>query len=149
MKLWASLAVKLLLPQRMSSAVCSHLLMLVPCSQIFLPWRWRRYIPPKRQFTQDLHSITSQKMTFFIVTAVKASNLTYCYHIFWAIRCSHLTISTVSHSKTKTQTLSSIFPGKNDLYLENMTIQMGKVKGNLQLCLIKHHFIKMYRRVKV
>jgi hypothetical protein len=27
--------------------------------------------------TQDLHSATSQKMTFFIVTAVKTSNRTY------------------------------------------------------------------------
>jgi hypothetical protein len=23
------------------------------------PWRWRRYIPPKRHFTQDLHGATS------------------------------------------------------------------------------------------
>jgi hypothetical protein len=28
-------------------------------------WRWRRYDPPKRRSTQDLHSATSQKMTFF------------------------------------------------------------------------------------
>jgi hypothetical protein len=36
---------------------CSHLLTLVPRSRIFLPWRWRRYVPPKRRFTQDLHGI--------------------------------------------------------------------------------------------
>jgi hypothetical protein len=42
---------------------------------IFLPWRWSPYVPPKRRFTQDLHGVTSQK-TFFIVTAVKTSNLT-------------------------------------------------------------------------
>jgi hypothetical protein len=30
-------------------------------------WRWRRYIPPKRQFTQVLHSATSQKTAFFFV----------------------------------------------------------------------------------
>jgi hypothetical protein len=54
----------------------SHLLTLVPRSWIFVPWRWRRYVPPKRQLNQDLHSATSQKMTFFIVTAVKTSNLT-------------------------------------------------------------------------
>jgi hypothetical protein len=35
----------------------------------------RRYLPPKRRFTQDLHGATSQKMTFFIVTAVKISNV--------------------------------------------------------------------------
>jgi hypothetical protein len=56
--------------------VCSHLLMLVPLSLISLPWRWRRYVPSKRRFTQDLHSATSEKMAFFIVTAVKTSNLT-------------------------------------------------------------------------
>jgi hypothetical protein len=44
---------------------CSHLLMMVPRSRIFLPWRCRRYIPPKRQFTQDMHSATSQKTAFF------------------------------------------------------------------------------------
>jgi hypothetical protein len=43
----------------------------------FLPWRWSRYVPPKRLLTQDLHSATSQKTIFFIVTAVKTSNLTH------------------------------------------------------------------------
>jgi hypothetical protein len=32
--------------------------------------------PPRSRLTQDLHSATSQKNTFFIVTAVKASNRT-------------------------------------------------------------------------
>jgi hypothetical protein len=48
----------------------------VPLSRIFLPWRWRRYVPSKRPFTQDPHGATSQKTAFFIVTAVKTSNLT-------------------------------------------------------------------------
>jgi hypothetical protein len=48
------------------SSVCSHLLTLVPHSQIFLPWRWRQYIPPKCRFTQELHGATSQKTAFFI-----------------------------------------------------------------------------------
>jgi hypothetical protein len=39
-----------------------------------LPWRW--YIPPKRRFTEYLLRVTSQKTAFFIVTAVKTSNLT-------------------------------------------------------------------------
>jgi hypothetical protein len=56
--------------------VCSHLLTLAPGSRIFLPWRWRRYVPPKRRFTQDLHGATSKKTAFFIVTTVKTSNLT-------------------------------------------------------------------------
>jgi hypothetical protein len=50
-----------------------HLLMLVPCSQIFLPWKWGWYIPPKCWFTQDLNGATSQK-AFFIVIVVKTSN---------------------------------------------------------------------------
>jgi hypothetical protein len=40
-------------------------LTLVPRSWIFLPWRWRRYVPPKYQFTQDLHGAISQKTAFF------------------------------------------------------------------------------------
>jgi hypothetical protein len=55
---------------------CSRLLTLVTRSRIFLPRRWRRYVPLKRRFTQDLHGATSQKTAFFIVTAVKTSNLT-------------------------------------------------------------------------
>jgi hypothetical protein len=57
-------------------ADCSHLLKLVPRSRIFLPWRWRRYVPLNRRFTQDLHGATSQKTAFFTVTAVKISDLT-------------------------------------------------------------------------
>jgi hypothetical protein len=41
-----------------------------------LPWRWRRYVPPKRWLTPLLHGATSQKTAFFIVTAVKTSTLT-------------------------------------------------------------------------
>jgi hypothetical protein len=40
------------------------------------PWWWRRYVPPERRFLQEPHGVTSQKTTFFIVTAVKPSNLT-------------------------------------------------------------------------
>jgi hypothetical protein len=39
-------------------------------------WRWRRYIPPKRRFIQDLQGNTSEKTLFFIVTAVKTWNPT-------------------------------------------------------------------------
>jgi hypothetical protein len=43
---------------------------------------WRRIdlvltdVPSKRRFTHDLHSATSQKTAFFIVTVMKTSNLT-------------------------------------------------------------------------
>jgi hypothetical protein len=33
---------------------------------IHLPWRWRRYFPPKRQFKPDPHGAASQKTIFFI-----------------------------------------------------------------------------------
>jgi hypothetical protein len=49
-----------------AGSVCSHLVTLVPRWQIFLPWRWRRYVPLKRRLAQDLHSTTSQKTTFYI-----------------------------------------------------------------------------------
>jgi hypothetical protein len=38
-------------------------------------WRWKWYVPLKRWLTQFLHGATSQKTAFFIVTAVKTSNL--------------------------------------------------------------------------
>jgi hypothetical protein len=39
-------------------------------------WLQALKMEPKRRFTQDLHGATSQKTAFFIVTAVKTSNLT-------------------------------------------------------------------------
>jgi hypothetical protein len=36
----------------------------------------RRQIPLKRRFLQEPHGVTTQKTPFFIVTAVKTSNLT-------------------------------------------------------------------------
>jgi hypothetical protein len=44
---------------------------------LLLPWRWRRYVFPKRRLTKYLHGATSQKTVFFIVIAVKTSNLTF------------------------------------------------------------------------
>jgi hypothetical protein len=35
-------------------------------------------VPPKRRFLQEPHGVTTQKTPFFIVTAVKTSNLTRC-----------------------------------------------------------------------
>jgi hypothetical protein len=54
----------------------SHLLTLVLHSLILLPWRWRLYVPPKLRVSQDLHSATSQKTTFFLITDKKTSHLT-------------------------------------------------------------------------
>jgi hypothetical protein len=36
-----------------------HLLTPVLRSRIFLPWRYRRYVHPKRRFTEDLHGAIS------------------------------------------------------------------------------------------
>jgi hypothetical protein len=36
----------------------------------------RRQVPPKRLFLQEPHSATTEKTPFFIVIAVKTSNLT-------------------------------------------------------------------------
>jgi hypothetical protein len=45
-------------------------------------------LPPNRLFLQELHDVTSRKKAFFIVTAVKASNLKrqvkYMIKIYWA-----------------------------------------------------------------
>jgi hypothetical protein len=41
------------------------------------PWRWGRYVPPKRRLKLNgLHGVISQKMILFITTAVKTSNPT-------------------------------------------------------------------------
>jgi hypothetical protein len=57
------------------AGVCCHLLTLDPRWQVFIPWKWRRYLPQKRRFRQDLHGATSQKMAFFKVTSLKTSNI--------------------------------------------------------------------------
>jgi hypothetical protein len=43
-----------------------------------LLWWWRGHIPPKHRFLQDPQGVKSQKTAFFIITAVKTSNLTLC-----------------------------------------------------------------------
>jgi hypothetical protein len=73
------------------AADCNHLFTLIPRSRIFLPWRWRRHVPPKRRFTQDLHDATSQKTAFFIVTAVKTSILTFSSVVNNAISTADIT----------------------------------------------------------
>jgi hypothetical protein len=52
-------------------SVSRWLFTLVLRSRIFLPWRWRQYVPPKGRFTQDLHGAVSHKTAFFIVTGWK------------------------------------------------------------------------------
>jgi hypothetical protein len=48
------------------------------CWTFLRPWRWRRYVPPKRRLLHNgLHGVISQRMILFITTAVKISNPTY------------------------------------------------------------------------
>jgi hypothetical protein len=48
----------------------------VPSSPILVTLKKEELIPPKLRFLQEPHGITPQKTPFFIVTAVKTSNLT-------------------------------------------------------------------------
>jgi hypothetical protein len=48
----------------------------VPSSPIFVTLMKKAPGPPKRRFLQEPHGVTTQKTQFFIVTAVKTSNLT-------------------------------------------------------------------------
>jgi hypothetical protein len=47
-----------------------------PSSVIVIALIMETIVPPKCQFLQEPHGITSQKTAFFIVTAVNTSNLT-------------------------------------------------------------------------
>jgi hypothetical protein len=43
-------------------------------ARLIRPWRWRRYVPPKRQLTfNGLHGVISQKIALFITAAVRTS----------------------------------------------------------------------------
>jgi hypothetical protein len=65
------------------ACVCSHMPTLVPRSQIFLPWRWRWYLPPKGLFSQDLDGATSQKMAFYLVVFQEMFQSTFARRIVW------------------------------------------------------------------
>jgi hypothetical protein len=54
---------------------CKLQLALFPVHRFLSRWWRRRYVPPKRRFLQEPNGVTPQKMPFFIVTAVKTSNL--------------------------------------------------------------------------
>jgi hypothetical protein len=45
----------------------------------------RHYVPPKRRFLEEPHGVTSKKIAFFIVTALKTSNVTYFVDIYLKI----------------------------------------------------------------
>jgi hypothetical protein len=59
----------------------------------FSLWWWRWYVPPKHWFLQEPHGITSQKMAFFIITAIKVLNLTT--YVLWCVWSD--TVVTMQH----------------------------------------------------
>jgi hypothetical protein len=63
------------------------------------PWCRRCYVPPKRRFLQESHGVTSQKTPFFIVPAVKTSNLTSFQEKFVKVLHVSPRISESFHSK--------------------------------------------------
>jgi hypothetical protein len=46
--------------------------------RLFSPSWWRHCFLPKRRILQEIHGVTFQNTTFFIVTAMKTSNFTQC-----------------------------------------------------------------------
>jgi hypothetical protein len=55
---------------------CVHVQFILPLKTAYVAPPRMGYVPPKHQFIQEPHNITSQKSAFFVVTAMKNSNLT-------------------------------------------------------------------------
>jgi hypothetical protein len=55
---------------------------LVSCSADFLPWRWRRYLPPKHWFTYGLHGAISRKKATFDLLIRLILIFVWCSHKF-------------------------------------------------------------------
>jgi hypothetical protein len=77
---------------------------------IFLPWIWRRYVPPNRRLTfNGLHDVISQKIVLFITTAVRTSNSTWWlwwwYQIFLQKHFGVVALSLNLHSQRKSHIL--------------------------------------------
>jgi hypothetical protein len=48
-----------------------HLLLRWYLARLIRPWRWKRYVPPKRRLAfSGVHGVISQKIVLFITTAV-------------------------------------------------------------------------------
>jgi hypothetical protein len=71
-------------------SVCSHLLMLVPLSRIFLPWKQRRCVPQKRRFTRRhipedgiLHSHRCENLKSYMnIENYKYQNGYFCQRVY-------------------------------------------------------------------
>jgi hypothetical protein len=96
---------------------CSHLLTLAPRSRIFLPWRWRRHVHPKRRFTHDLHGATSHKMEFFKVSLFEniilypfLCNFPHAASMFYVVLFSLVNIGVVLYLLFVCATFVCMFP---------------------------------------
>jgi hypothetical protein len=86
--------------------------------QFLSPW-WRWYVPSKHQFLQEPHSVTSQKAEFFIVIAMKTSNLTH-----------HACLSSMND-------LDRSYPIGHDLAWQHSSIVSAELRiGNLMIVFI-------------
>jgi hypothetical protein len=94
------------LPARVSSAAQSVSICLTfsLLALFFLPWKWRRNVPLKCRFKFNRYGPKSQKMAFFLVTAVKTSNPTIWLWVFpfgdvqvylWMLQCGNIVLLTV------------------------------------------------------
>jgi hypothetical protein len=66
-------------------------------SFFFLPWRWRRYVPPKGRLAfNGLHGLVSQNIVLFLTTAVRTSNPTYVEYKLQML-CASVVVATKEH----------------------------------------------------
>jgi hypothetical protein len=65
----------------------------VPSSSILVSWWWRGYVPPKLQFLQEPHCVTSQKMAFFKFNLITKQYVLFVtlHAIRYGVQIPHLT----------------------------------------------------------
>jgi hypothetical protein len=101
------------------------------------PWRWRRYIPPKRRLNFiSLHGVISEKTVIYVTTAVRTPNPTRKIHHYGDVdvtqrlrtrnsRFVHSECSDYCLSGWKFQSLSSLFyseDGRGSRFSQNTGI---------------------------
>jgi hypothetical protein len=74
---------------------------------ILLPWKWRKYIPPKRHLTLNgIQGVISQKTVLFIAIAMRTSNPTQNEYLHCIIPINSSLISTSVKDPTIVYTVS-------------------------------------------
>jgi hypothetical protein len=67
---------------------------------ILRPWRWRRYVPPKRRLTLNrLHDVISKKIEIFITTGVRTSIPTALRCLFSLSLCLNMSHAVFEHPR--------------------------------------------------